>query len=72
MPARSTRRRSSRVREVASQSSGDEAPAAVDAGASNGNGKTKTTKRAAGAAKSASDDEPKENIFLFWPNLIGA
>lgn len=34
----------------------------------NGNGSA----HAAAAAGKAADDEERENIFLFWPNIIGS
>lgn len=68
MSARSTRRRSPRNRDVQS-SSDDEQPKTNGVVAMNGNGSA----HADPVASSADDkDEERENIFLFWPNLIGA
>lgn len=63
MPSRSSRRKSSRVRDARSSSRGERR-------ASSSNGSPKPNGN--GATHVASlDDEPRENIFLFWPNIIG-
>ena len=59
MPARQTRKKST-MASAADVSSGDDR----DAKLVNGNG-------AAYSSPEASDAEPRENIFLFWPNIIG-
>ncbi len=62
--SRSTRRRSARVRDAQS-TSGDEG--ANGSANMNGNGSAHPD-----AVAEASGDEERENIFLFWPNLIGS
>ncbi|KAK3191356.1 phosphatidylinositol synthase 1 (CDP-alcohol phosphatidyltransferase1) [Lecanicillium sp. MT-2017a] len=62
--SRSTRRRSARVADAQSPS-GDEG--ANGSANMNGNGSA----HHAAAAGKAADDEERENIFLFWPNIIG-
>lgn len=71
MSTRSTRRRSARNRDAQSPSS-DEEQSHVANGAvtMNGNGSAHAAAPVASAA-SASDDEERENIFIFWPNIIG-
>jgi hypothetical protein len=59
--SQSTRRRSARVRDAQS-ASGDEA--ANGSPKMNGNGSSH-------ANVELSEDEERENIFLFWPNIIG-
>lgn len=55
-------RRSAKAREAATSSS-DEDNSQL---AMNGNGSAHHDK------PEASDDAPHENIFIFWPNIIGA
>lgn len=74
MPARnrsrSARRRSSRAPDVSTNPSGDESSAAV-ASNGNGNGKSKSPAKPKATPRKAAKDEIQENIFLFWPNIIG-
>lgn len=61
MPGRQTRRQSAKARDA--RSSSPEDSQVVMNGHSNGS--------AGRYAPEVSDDETTENIFLFWPNIIG-
>lgn len=67
MSARKTRSQASKARDTpasSSASSSDEERHAQVNGHTNGNGNAHKT-------SDASDDVVSENIFLFWPNIIG-
>jgi CDP-diacylglycerol--inositol 3-phosphatidyltransferase len=60
MPARQTRRSAAKAREAQTSSEDETTTQAI----LNGNG-------SAHKHPEDSDSEPSENIFLFWPNVIG-
>ena len=71
MSARVTRRQAAKARDPAASSSDDEATAAAPDlkslnGDGNGNGSARQETQA------PSDEPAQENIFLFWPNIIGS
>ncbi|KAJ6779639.1 hypothetical protein PWT90_06501 [Aphanocladium album] len=69
MSTRSTRRRSARNRDAQSPSD-DERPQTNGAVTMNGNGSAHADPVSSSSSSSV-DDEERENIFLFWPNIIG-
>ena len=71
MSARSTRRRSARNRDAQSPSDDEQQLSPANGAITmNGNGSAHADPVTT-ATSQGSDDEERENIFLFWPNLIG-
>lgn len=66
MSTRSARRRSTRNRDAQTLSDDDQSHTNGDV-TMNGNGSA----HAEEVIPAADDDEVRENIFLFWPNIIG-
>lgn len=73
MSARSTRRRSARNRDAQSPSDDEQQLSQANGAVTmNGNGSAHADRVVTTTTASLDDDkEERENIFLFWPNLIG-
>ncbi len=71
MSARSTRRRSARNRDAQSPSDDEQQLSQANGAVTmNGNGSAHADPVTTTTSQD-NDDEERENIFLFWPNLIG-
>lgn len=70
MSARTTRRRSARNRDAQSPSDDEHQPQTNGAVVMNGNGSAHADPAASSSGPDGEEEE-RENIFLFWPNLIG-